>query len=105
MLLGSALVVVLYVANAIVVGHLIGDVTSLERERDLVRNDNEKLRGELLKLMAVERVTNMAAQRLDMVQPLRPPIVLGNTPAGTVAEDAGASVNPEESDSASVDRP
>lgn len=76
MLLAAASLVVLYVANSIVVNDLLTDVTSLERERDLVRNDNEKLRADLLKLMSVERVTTLAAERLGMIQPTQPPIVL-----------------------------
>jgi len=75
-LLAAALLVVLYVANAIVVNDLLTDVTSLERECDMVRNENEKLRADLLKLMAVERVTTLASQRLGMVQPTQPPIAL-----------------------------
>jgi hypothetical protein len=80
-LLAAALLVVLYVANAIVVNDLLTDVTSLERECDMVRNENEKLRADLLKLMAVERVTTLASQRLGMVQPTQPPIALNRPDA------------------------
>lgn len=88
MLLGAAILAVLYISNAIAVNDLMGTIDSLEREQDLVRSENEKLRAELLRLMSVERVTTMAAERLGMVQPSRPPLAL--TPAARMEADAAA---------------
>jgi len=75
-LLVASGLIVLYVANSIAMNNLMADITSLERERDLTRNANEKLRADLLKLMAVERVSNLAQTRLGMVQPSTPPVLL-----------------------------
>lgn len=75
LVLASGLIV-LYVANSIAINNLMADITSLERERDLARNENEQLRADLLKLMAVERISNLAQQQLGMMQPAAPPVLL-----------------------------
>jgi hypothetical protein len=77
MLLGSALLAVLYISNAIAVNDLMSDIASLEHDRDIARADNEKLRAEMLRLMSVERVTSLASSRLGMVQPAQPPQMMG----------------------------
>jgi hypothetical protein len=77
MLLGSALLAVLYISNAIAVNDLLSDIASLEHDRDIARADNEKLRAEMLRLMSVERVTTLASSRLGMVQPAQPPQMMG----------------------------
>jgi cell division protein FtsL len=76
MLLVAATLAVIYVSNAIAVNDLLAEITSLERERDGVRSDNERLRAELLRLMSVERVTSIAADKLGMTQPAYPPVAL-----------------------------
>ncbi len=73
MLLGAATLATLYIANAIAVNDLLGDITSLEHERDLAQTENEKLRAELLRMMSVERVTTLGRDRLGLVQPAQPP--------------------------------
>lgn len=80
MLLGAALLAVLYISNAIAVNDLLANISSLEHDRDVARADNEKLRAELLRLMSVERVTSLAAGRLGMVQPAQPPQMMGASP-------------------------
>jgi cell division protein FtsB len=82
MLLGAALLAVLYISNAIAVNDLLSDIASLEHDRDLARADNEKLRAELLRLMSVERVTSLASSRLGMVQPAQPPQMMGAAAPG-----------------------
>ncbi|KXK57077.1 MAG: Cell division protein FtsL [Chlorobi bacterium OLB7] len=88
--------IVLYVANSIAINNLVADITSLERERDATRNENEKLRAELLKLMAVERVSQLARARLGMAQPTVPPVLL-QEPSAVVppanAQATGISAN------------
>jgi len=73
MLLAGAVLATLYISNAIAVNDLMANIASLEHDRDLARGENEKLRAELLKLMAVERVTSIASGQLGMVQPIQPP--------------------------------
>ena len=84
MLFVAAGLAVAYIANAIAVNNLVASIASLEREREGVRSDNEQLRGELLRMMSVERVTALASGQLGLVSPQRPPIALGPQ-AGTAA--------------------
>ena len=75
LILGTALLTVAFVANAIKVNELLGAITSVEAERDAVGQQNERLRAELLRLMSVEQVTSRAVE-LGLVQPEVPPIAL-----------------------------
>jgi cell division protein FtsL len=93
MLLAAAVLATLYISNAIAVNDLMVSIASLERDRDVARAHNEKLRAELLKLMAVERVTSIAAGQLGMVQPIQPPQTLS---PGTRAEVPAGEVSPPE---------
>jgi cell division protein FtsL len=81
MLLVSAVLAVIYVSNAIAVNDLLSRITSLERERDGARGENDRLRSELLRLMSVERVSAVAAEKLGMTQPAHPPVPL-SVPGG-----------------------
>jgi hypothetical protein len=79
MLFVAAALAVGYIANAIAVNNLVSSIASLERERDEVRSDNERLRGELLRMMSVERVSALASERVGLVNLERPPIALSPT--------------------------
>lgn len=83
MLFVAAALAVAYISNAIAVNNLVDAIASLERERDAVRSDNERLRGELLRMMSVERVTAQATSRLGLVSPQQAPRALN--PAGIAA--------------------
>lgn len=74
----AASLAVAYIANAIAVNNLVESIASLERERDAVRSDNESLRGQLVRMMSVERVTALAKQRIGLISPERPPYALNN---------------------------
>lgn len=86
MLLVSSVIAVLYIANAIAVNDLMIDITSLQRERDVVLRNNEQLRAELLRLMSVDRITGIARDRLGMIMPARPPLSI---PSDRDAESSG----------------
>jgi hypothetical protein len=94
MLLVSAALAVLYISNAIAVNNIMSQIASLEREGDIVRVENERLRADLLRLMSVERVTSMASGQLGMVQPAHPPVSL--PVAGAGAADEGVRTNQKE---------
>jgi hypothetical protein len=76
MLFVAAALAVAYIANAIAVNGLVAEIASIDRERDEVRAENERLRGELLRMMSVERVTAQAGRQLGLISPERPPIAL-----------------------------
>jgi hypothetical protein len=88
MLFVAAALAVAYIANAIAVNNLVGSIASLEREREGVRSENERLRGELLRMMSVERVTALASGPLGLVSPQRPPIALSPNPGAATATPA-----------------
>lgn len=73
MLMLASLIAVLYIANAIAVNDLMVDITSLERERDVVLRENEQLRADLLRLMSVDRIAGIATRSLGLTMPLQPP--------------------------------
>lgn len=75
LILGTAVLAVLFVANAIKVNELLGSITSVEGEIESVRRNNEQLRAELLRLMSVEQITDRA-EKLGMVHPDVPPAPL-----------------------------
>ena len=75
LILGTAVLAVLFVANAIKVNELLGSITSVEGEIESVRRSNEQLRAELLRLMSVEQITDRA-EELGMVHPDVPPAPL-----------------------------
>ncbi|MDB5034348.1 MAG: Cell division protein FtsL [Chlorobi bacterium] len=77
LLMVASVLAVLYISNAIAVDDLLTDIASLEHDRDQARSDNEKLRAELLKLMAVDRITSLASARFGMTQPAQPPLMIG----------------------------
>jgi cell division protein FtsL len=90
LLLVASTLAVLYISNSIAVDDLLADIASLEHDRDQARGDNEKLRAELLRLMAVDRVTSLAASRLGMTQPAQPPLMIGQTVTVTGRGDSAA---------------
>ncbi|MBC8146231.1 MAG: hypothetical protein H7X80_11655 [bacterium] len=91
MLFVAAALAVAYIANAIAVNNLVDSIASLQRERDVVRSDNERLRGELLRMMSVERVTALASKQIGLISPQRPPIALN----ANAARSGGASIKRE----------
>jgi hypothetical protein len=97
MLLVSAALAVLYISNAIAVNDIMSQIASLEREGDIVRVENERLRADLLRLMSVERVTSMASHQLGMVQPAQPPVSLPVAGSGTASEPVKESTKQQES--------
>lgn len=79
---------VLFVANSIAVNELLSSITSVEAERDAARQENERLRAELLRLMSVERVTEQALG-MGLIQPEAPPISLPMPGTNDDAEQGG----------------
>jgi hypothetical protein len=88
LILGAALLTVAFVANAIKVNELLAAVASVEEERNGIRQENERLRAELLRLMSVEQVTRRATE-LGMVQPDAAPIALPLNGAGSLERKEG----------------
>jgi len=86
-ILVTALLAVLFVANAIKVNELLGSITSVESELDDVKRNNERLRAELLRLMSVEQITRRGKE-IGMIQPDLPPVPLRLNGAAGAGEEA-----------------
>lgn len=79
MLLVAATLAVLYISNSIAINNLMSDITSLEHERDVILGENEGHRADLLRLMSVDRIADIATTKLGMIQPGRPPQPIATT--------------------------
>lgn len=75
LIVGTAGLAVLFVANAIKVNQLLGSITSVEEEIEAIERSNEQLRAEFLRLMSAEQVTKRA-EEFGMVHPETPPAPL-----------------------------
>lgn len=76
LIVGSALLTILYVSNVVSVNRLLTEVQQLEHSRDSLFSVNEALRVEVTRLQSAERITTLARNRLGMVQPTQAPIIL-----------------------------
>jgi|GEM_PF-6567707 len=72
----AAALMLFAVGNAVAVGSLLGDLRSLEQERDAVRTENDALRATLLRMQGMDRIAPTAA-RLGLSVPATPPRTLG----------------------------
>ena len=77
LILGASLLTLLFVANALKVDELLVQITTLEAERNIERQQNDALRSRLTRLTSVDEVTRRATA-LGMVQPERPPLQLND---------------------------
>lgn len=75
LILLASLLAILFVANAIKVNELMGSIATVETERDRTRRANDRLRGELTRMMSVEYVIDRAG-RLGMIEPTTPPRII-----------------------------
>ena len=75
LILLASLLAILFVANAIAVNELMGSIATVETERDEMRRANDRLRGELTRMMSVEYVIDRAGQ-IGMIEPTAPPTVI-----------------------------
>ncbi len=76
LILLASLLAILFVANAIKVNELMGSIATVEAERDEKRRANDRLRGELTRMMSVEYVVERAGE-IGMIEPNRPPVIIG----------------------------
>jgi hypothetical protein len=77
LILGASLLTLLFVANALQVDELLVQITALEAERNIERQQNDALRSRLTRLTSVDEVARRATA-LGMVQPERPPLLLND---------------------------
>lgn len=73
-LVGSAVVVVLFVSNVLRVGKLTEEMERMKQEHQRLVHQNELLRGEIIRLQSPERITAVAKSRLGLVQASSAPV-------------------------------
>ena len=79
-LLGVAVVSVLYISNILAVGRLLIQINQLDAKHQQLLNEQEMLRVQISRLASLERVERMAADELGMQAPKQPPIWLEPAP-------------------------
>ena len=72
----SAAATVMYVNNVVRVNQLLGEVKALEYSRDSLISSTNILRNELLRLQSSDRITNIAKDKIGLVQPGSAPIII-----------------------------
>ncbi len=75
-LLGVAVVSVLYISNVLAVGRLLIQNNTLEVKHRQLLNDQELLRAQISRLESLERVEKVATEQLGLKPPTQPPVWL-----------------------------
>jgi len=76
LLLGTAIIIVLYISNIIAVDQLLADINGLEKEEQHILMEQEILRAQVNKLASLERIQELAEKDLGLRTPQEPPIWL-----------------------------
>jgi len=75
-LLGAAVVIVLYISNIIAVGQLMGEINSLETQHRRILMEQEILKAQINKLASLERIQEIAEKDFGLSTPKEPPVWL-----------------------------
>lgn len=70
----SAIVSVLYISNIIAVNQLAAEIGDLKSAYSTIESANEILRLETNRKSSMDRITRIAAERMNMMYPQQPPI-------------------------------
>jgi cell division protein FtsL len=76
LLLGVAIVSVLYISNVLAVGQLLRQIDGLERMHRRLQNDHELLHAQINRLSSLERVSAEAQANLGLRTPSQAPVWL-----------------------------
>jgi len=74
LLFTAGIAIVLYVNNIIAVNHLAFEISQLQAKYDGLANANASLRAELSRKMALERISAVAADQLNLQHPAEQPV-------------------------------
>ena len=75
-LLGVAVIIVLYISNIIAVGQLMGEINSLETQHRRILMEQEILKAQINKMASLERIQELAEKDLGLSTPKVPPVWL-----------------------------
>ena len=76
MLLGAAIVIVLYISNIIAVDQLMSEINSLETQHRRVLMEQEILKAQINRMASLERIQELAEKELGLTTPQEPPVWL-----------------------------
>jgi cell division protein FtsL len=72
----SALLMILYVGNVIAIDSILEEIQNLNKQRESIRNGNELLQTEIIKLESADRIIPLAEKELGMAKPSEAPEVI-----------------------------
>ncbi len=74
LLVGGAIVIVLYISNVIKVSQLLGEINRLEAQHQRIMMDQELLRAQVNRMASLERVRKLSEEQLGLKNPKEPPV-------------------------------
>lgn len=74
MLVGSAIIIVLYISNVIKVSQLLAEINKLEAQHRRMTMEQEFLRAQVNRMSSLERVRKMSEEQLGLKNPKDPPV-------------------------------
>jgi len=73
-LLGSAVLIVLYISNVIKVTQLLGEINRMETRHRRILMEQELLRAQVNRMSSLERVRKIGEEQLELKNPETPPV-------------------------------
>ena len=74
MLLGSAVIIVLYISNVIKVSQLLAEIDKLEAQHRRMTMEQELLHAQVNRMSSLERVRKLSEEQLGLRNPTEPPV-------------------------------
>ncbi len=72
----SAVIMIFYVGNVLAIDTLLEDIQKLNKEKESIRNGNELLQAEVIRLESADRIIPLAQKELGMIKPTEAPEVV-----------------------------
>ena len=72
----GALLTIFYVYNVQSVNDMLSDIRQEEKELRRLKIENERLVSELTELRSADRIIPIAKNKLDMIDPEKPPVII-----------------------------
>ena len=76
LLLGAAVLIVLYISNIIAVDQLMNDINSMETQHQRILMEQEILKAQINRMASLERIQELAEKDLGLMTPKEPPVWL-----------------------------
>lgn len=73
-LVGVAVVIVLYISNIIAIGQLLNQINQLQNRYDRILNEQEMLKVQISRMSSLERIRKLAEDELGLRNPSESPV-------------------------------